>query len=128
MDYRSLSPASPMPARSLGIISLKKTNVIAQCTETPPSSTIDGYNLKVVQNFFYLGSIISSSLSIDSDINSRVAKAATVMANLNQHEWKNSRRTEKTSLRVYQACVLSTLLWGTRYLSEAEKESSIFDA
>ena len=94
-------------------ISLKKTNVMAQGTETPPRIAIDGYTLEVVENFTYLGSSISSSLSIDSEINSRIAKAATVMAKLNQRVWNNSNLTEKTRLRVYQACILSTLLYGS---------------
>ena len=94
-------------------ISLKKTNVTAQGTEASPSIAIDGCTLEVVENFTYLGSTISSSLSIDSEINSRIAKAATVMAKLNQRVWNNSRLTEKTRLRVYQACVLSTLLYGS---------------
>ena len=94
-------------------ISLKKTNVTAQGTETTPSITIDGCTLEVVENFTYLGSTISSSLSIDSEINSRIAKATTVMAKLNQRVWNNSRLTEKTRLRVYQACVLSTLPYGS---------------
>ena len=36
-------------------ISLKKTNVMAQDVDSPPTNTIDGYNLEVVQNFTYLG-------------------------------------------------------------------------
>ncbi|KAK3731269.1 hypothetical protein RRG08_025811 [Elysia crispata] len=81
-------------------ISLKKTNVNAQRTETTPNIAINGYTLEVVENFTYLGSTISSSLSIDLEIKSRVAKAATVMAKANQHVWNNSRLTEKIRLRV----------------------------
>ena len=35
------------------------------------------------------------------------------MAKLNQRVWTNSSLTEKTKLRVYQACVMSTLLYGS---------------
>ena len=45
-------------------ISLKKTNVMAQDAGHPPTIAIDGYNLEVVENFTYLGSTISNSLSI----------------------------------------------------------------
>ncbi|KAK3780854.1 hypothetical protein RRG08_055091 [Elysia crispata] len=38
-------------------------------TEIPPNIVIGGYTLEVVENFTYLGSTISSSLSIDSEIN-----------------------------------------------------------
>ncbi|RXN14061.1 RNA-directed DNA polymerase from mobile element jockey-like protein [Labeo rohita] len=94
-------------------ISLRKTKVMAQGTETPPNIAIDGYTLEGVENFPYLGSTISSSLSIDSEISSRIAKAATAMAKLNQRVWNNSSLTEKTRLCVYQACILSTLLYGS---------------
>ena len=109
-------------------ISLKKTNVMAQDADSPPSVTIDGYNLEVVENFTYLGSNISSSLSIDYEVNGRIAKAAAVMARLNQRVWNNPNLTEKTKLRVYQTCVLSSLLYSsetwTTYASHERKLNS----
>ena len=65
-------------------ISLKKTNVMAQGAATPPNIAIGGYRLEAVENFTYLGSTISGSLSIDTEVSSRIAKAAAVMAKLNQ--------------------------------------------
>ena len=92
-------------------ISLKKTNVMAQDAGHPPTIAIDRYNLEVVENFTYLGSTISNSLSIDVEVNRRIAKAIAVMAKLNQRVWNNSSLTEKTRIHVFQACVLSTLLY-----------------
>ena len=43
-------------------ISIKKTAVMAQDAEIPPSIYVDGSNLTVVDNFKYLGSTISSNL------------------------------------------------------------------
>ena len=94
-------------------ISLKKTNVMAQGVDHPPTVAIDGYGLEAVEHFAYLGSTISSSHSIDAEVNSRIAKAAAVMARLNQRVWNNSSLTVKTKLLVYQACVLSTLLYSS---------------
>ena len=94
-------------------ISLKKMNVMAQDSGHPPTIAIDGYNLEVVENFTYLGSTISNSLSIDVEVNSRIAKATAVMATLNQRVWNNSSLTEKTRIYIHQACVLSTLLYGS---------------
>ena len=65
-------------------ISIKKTEVKAQDAETPLSIYIDDSNLSVVDNFKYLGSTISSNLSLDVEINARIGKAATVMAKLNK--------------------------------------------
>ncbi|RXN09497.1 c-binding -like protein [Labeo rohita] len=89
-------------------ISLKKTNVMLQEKDFPPTIAIDGYNLEVVENFTYFGSTISSS--IDLEINGWIAKAAAVMARLNQRVWNNTNLTV-TKLRIYKPCVLSTLLY-----------------
>ncbi|KAL0173433.1 hypothetical protein M9458_029401, partial [Cirrhinus mrigala] len=94
-------------------ISLKKTKVMAQKKDSPPTIAIDGYNLECVENFTYLGSIIINSLSIDMEINGRIAKAATVMARLNQRVWNNTKPTVKTKLPFYKACVFSTLLYSS---------------
>ena len=42
-------------------ISLKKTNVLGQGTETPPTITIDDYELDVVNHFTYLGSTVTDT-------------------------------------------------------------------
>ena len=94
-------------------ISLKKTNVMAQGTDHPPTITIDGHVLKAVDDFTYLGSTISSSLTLEAEISSRIVKAATVMSKLHQRVWNNPSLTVKTKLRVCQACVLSTLLYSS---------------
>ena len=49
----------------------------------------------------------------DDEISSRIAKAAGVMAKLNKRVWSNSLLSERTKVLVYQACVLSTLLYGS---------------
>ena len=86
---------------------------MAQGAEIPPSVYIDGSNLSVVDNFKYLGSTISSNLSLDVEINARIGKAATVRAKLNKRVWQNINLTMNTRLKVYQACVTSILLYGS---------------
>ena len=94
-------------------ISLRKTNILAQGAESPPVITIDNTELEVVDTFTYLGSTVSSSTSLDAEISCRIAKAAAVMAKLNKRVWGNDLLSERTKLCVYQACVLSTLLYGS---------------
>lgn len=87
--------------------------------------SIDGHMLEAVENFTYLGSTISSTLNIEVEVNNRIAKAAAVMARLTKSVWNTSSLTEKTRLRVYQACVLRTLLYGseswTTYAKQEKK-------
>ena len=89
---------------------------MTQDAEIPLSVYIDGSNLYVVDNFKYLGSTISSNLSLDVEIYARIGKAATVMAKLNKRAWQNINLTMNTRLRVYQACVTSILLYSVKCL------------
>lgn len=94
-------------------ISLSKTNIMRQGIVCQPSISIDGHILDVVDDYVYLGSNISSTMSLDREVTSRIGKAAAVMANLNERVWDNTYLTTKTKMSVYQACVLSTLLYGS---------------
>ena len=95
------------------IISLKKTNILGQDIPAPPVITINDYELKVVHQFMYLGSTITDNLSLDPEIDKRIGKAATTLAHLTSRVWTNPKLTMKTKMAVYNAYVLSTLLYGS---------------
>jgi len=109
-------------------ISLKKTNVLGQGTPAPPAITIDNYTLEAVQQFTYLGSTVTEKLSLDTEIDQRIGKAATTLARLKSRVWTNAKLTVKTKMAVYNACVLSTLLYGsetwTTYARQEKKLNS----
>ena len=88
---------------------MKKTNILAQDTTTSPTITFDN----VVHQFTYLGSTITDNLSLDAEIDKRIGKAATIFARLTVRVWNNSKLTVKTKMSVYNACVISTLLYGS---------------
>ncbi|PFX15042.1 putative uncharacterized transposon-derived protein F52C9.6 [Stylophora pistillata] len=94
-------------------ISIKKTNILGQDVSTAPSISIGDCTLDVVEDFTYLGSTISSNLSLDTELNRRIGKASTAMARLTKRVWENTMLTIKTKTQVYQACVLCTLLYGS---------------
>ena len=94
-------------------ISTKKTNVMGQEVAAPPSISINNEVLEVTNNFTYLGSTIADNLSLDREIDKRIAKATGVMAKLSKRVWENSQLTLNTKLKVYMACVISTLLYGS---------------
>ena len=95
------------------IISLKKTNVMGQDVSEAPSISIGDYTLEVVEDFTYLGSTISSNLSLEAEINKRIAKAASAMSRLSTRVSENTTLTTNTKLAVYNACLLSTLLYSS---------------
>ena len=95
------------------IISLKKTNVLGQDILAPPVITIDDYELEVIHQFMYLGSTITDNLSLDPEIDKRIGKAATALTPLTSRVWTNPKLTVKMKMAVYNACILSTLLYGS---------------
>ena len=76
-------------------ISIKKTNVLGQNVSPAPSISIGDSSLDVVEEFTYLSSVISSS------------------HNLSRRVWENTKLTTNAKIAVYQACVLSTLMYGS---------------
>ena len=94
-------------------ISLKKTNVLGQDTMELPAITNDDYELDVVEQFTYLGSSITNNLSLDTEIDKRIGKAAKTLARLTSRVWTNPKLTEKTKMVLYNACVVSTLMSGS---------------
>ena len=63
-------------------INLAKTQVMVQDIKEIPSLFIHNYKLEVVHEFVYLGSTITDNLSIDSELNKRIGKAAMTLSRL----------------------------------------------
>ena len=61
----------------------------------------------------YLGSAVMDSLSTELELNRCIGKAATTYARLSRRVWTNNKLSEHTKVQVYNACVLSTLLYGS---------------
>ncbi|KAL8565905.1 hypothetical protein ACOMHN_000482 [Nucella lapillus] len=89
-------------------ISIKKTNVLGQDASPAPHISIGDCTPDAVEDPTYLGSTISSSLSLDIELNSRIGKAPAAMAHLSKRVWENSKLTIKMKTQVHQACALST--------------------
>ncbi|XP_071810760.1 uncharacterized protein [Apostichopus japonicus] len=59
-----------------------KTEVMTQDAPIPPIISVNDFRLETVDNFRYLGSIISSNVSLDAEINAGIGNAAAVMSKL----------------------------------------------
>ena len=94
-------------------ISLKKTQAMGQDVSSAPNITIGEHTLDEVDQFMYLGSIISNNISLDAELSTDIGKASTAIARLAKQVWDNSMLTINIKMKVYQACVLSTLLYGS---------------
>lgn len=92
-------------------ISIKKTEIVSTI-DIPNNITVHAQDLKNVSDFVYLGSNISANCSLDHEINRRLGKASTTFGRLSKRVFDNKNLTIKTKVRVYEACVLSILLYG----------------
>ena len=114
LELQALMDRFSQACKDFGLtISLKKMNVLGQHTIELPAITIDDYELDVVEHFTYLGSTITDNLSLDTEIDKRIGKAATILARLTSRVWTNPKLTVKTKMIVYNACVVSTLTYGS---------------
>ena len=110
-------------------VSTKKTEVMHQPAPgkayVEPSITVNGQKLKVVDKFTYLGSTLSQNQTIDDEISLRLAKASAAFGRLNTTVWTRRGIRLETKLKVYQAVILPTLLYGcetwTIYQRHAKK-------
>ena len=91
-------------------ISVKKTEEIGQGTNSPPEIRLGGESLKSAGKFVYLGSTITSTLSLDEELTSRIGKVTAAFKKLVKRAWGNDTLRIKTKALVYQTCVLSTRL------------------
>ena len=96
-------------------INLKKTKVmytplIGQ-VYVEPNITVEDNRLGVVDSFVCLGSTLSRNGSLDAEISRRGAKASTAFGKLEKRVWSDYGITTNTKLSVYEACVLTVLLY-----------------
>ena len=100
-------------AQQVGLkVSQKKTEVMMLNVQNPSPVTVNGEDLPTTEEFTYLGSTVRHDGGAGSDIKNRINKARNAYRNLN-NVWKSSQYSTKTKLRLYQSCVLSTLLYGS---------------
>jgi len=66
--------------------------------------------LEGVEQFTYLGSVISKDGDVEKEVNTRLAKAATVFRRLN-NIWKSGSLGLNIKLQLYTAVVVSTAIY-----------------
>ena len=96
-------------------ISTKKTEVMYQSApRTPyhePTIIVKGQKLQAVEQFFYLGSTLSSTVNIEAEINIRLAKASSAFGRIRSNVWERRSISTTTKLKVYSAVVVTTLMF-----------------
>lgn len=112
-DLQSMCDAFASACSDFGVtISISKTKVMSFGLDVAPSIYVNGSTLENVDQFCYLGSSVSSRPSLEVELGKRLGKAATTFGNLQDRVWSNKTLTTRTKVQVYEACVLSILLYG----------------
>ena len=112
---QSIVDAFSAASKKFGLqINIKKTEVLFQPTPTHREEEIlvDGTALNKIDEFTYLGSIISKDGRIDSELTKRMAKASSAFGRLRTRLWNNHHVSIRVKCKIYRAVVLSTLLYG----------------
>jgi hypothetical protein len=92
-------------------ISLKKTVTLS--INQRHDFHINETTLQNVDSFTYLGSTMTSNLCLDKELSTRLGRASAVFGELGKRVWRNKHLTTATKIRVYEACVVSILLYGS---------------
>lgn len=95
------------------VINIHKTEVMTQEKSPPPIFSISGAPLKVVQQFSYLGSILTPSCQIDDDVQARINQASYAFGRLRSRVFESNHLRTPTKVAVYRAVCVSTLLYGS---------------
>lgn len=97
-------------------INVRKTKVLYQPApyedRPEPTIKIGDTALENVSDFPYLGSHLSSTASVDKEIEHRISRASASFGRLRQRIFDNRDLTRETKVRMYSAVVIPTLLYG----------------
>ncbi|BHF62571.1 hypothetical protein SprV_0200555300 [Sparganum proliferum] len=113
------------------VINTQKTVVMHQPppnSATPPNApqiSVNGTQLQVVENFPYLCSTLSRNSKIDDEVANRTSKASQAFDRLQSTVWNRHGLQLSTKLKMYEAVILPTLLYGaatwTVYTKQARR-------
>ncbi|XP_016345583.1 uncharacterized protein LOC107691490, partial [Sinocyclocheilus anshuiensis] len=99
------------------LINTKKTEVMHQpapkAQYQEPTITVKGQKLQAVDLFTYLGSTFSRAVTIDIEVNCRIAKTSSTFGGLRTNVWDRRGISLATKLKVYRAVVLTTLMYAS---------------
>jgi len=82
------------------------------CHCDPPSLNIDGNAAEFVNSFVYLGLTVTNNGDLQPEIERRCALLSNVMQALRKPLWRQQSILSATKMRIYNAAVLSVLLYG----------------
>ena len=112
-DMRDKTRALEVQSAKVGLkINATKTKLMRIGTKRGDVVSVAGKRVEEVDEFTYLGSIVSKKGGTDEDIQARIGKARQAFAML-RPIWRSTALTTKTKLRVFGTNVKAVLLYGS---------------
>ena len=94
------------------VVNMKKTKALRINTNKTKPCTLRGENIKDVDSFVYLGSVVTKDGGAAQDVSQRIQKANGAFVQL-YPVWGNNRISTRTKLRIFRSNVKSVLLYGS---------------
>ena len=93
-------------AKKFGLhINCKKTKTMSVCRSTKINLALDGKPIEEVQDFIYLGSIMSKNGGTDADVRRRIGLATMTFQKMRKI-WATKSVNLTTKIRLYRSCVV----------------------
>jgi len=111
----SLDTLSTAYRRAGLLVNTKKTEVLPSAANQDLSAlsfSVHGDTLSKVQEFTYLGSILSDSCSMDSEVEHQIKAASSAFGRLSKRVFLNHNLAIPTKVAVYRAVCVSVMLYG----------------
>ena len=112
-DMRDKTRALEVQGAKVGLkINAPKTKLMRIGTKRGDGVSVAGGRIEEVDEFTYLGSIVSKKGGTDEDIQARIGKARQAFGML-RPIWRSTALTTKTKLRIFGSNVKAVLLYGS---------------
>nr|VZI42335.1 unnamed protein product [Spirometra erinaceieuropaei] len=85
--------------------------------------SVDGSQLQVVDNLRYLDSTLARSTKIDCEVSRRISEVSQVFCRLQNTVWNRHGFQLSTKLKMYEAVMLPTMLYGAETLTVHMKQA-----
>jgi len=109
-------------------ISVKKTEVLHQKPNSEMKKDekdlifkLNDNDIKITNQFIYLGSTLTNEVTLDQEISLRLQKAGTAFGKLWYRVWQPVDIPMSTKMDIYRSCILSILLYGCETWNAYEK-------
>lgn len=112
-------------AKKFGLeVSWPKTKIMRVADdEAPQSINLNSHNIAIVDQFVYLGSLITNTGDMAPEVSRRRGLASSALKSLWKPLWRHHNISLSTKMRVYNSVVRSVLLYGSETWPLNKKQS-----